>query len=206
MLLLQSMCSLWVEALTFQLCHWDEQRNSRGDGGCFKALLTSWSFGDFPCPSPKGPQKPLFSSGMTFYPGLYPIPFLCSGCKYRLDAFLHISGSFLFWVAAAGENHVDFRYALHWWCGKCCSSTTKDWGHMLSVRHDYFSELYSQKWVLWLYPKGKSKRFSLVILMSCWFSFIFQPSFFLTVVKILINKSWNIKWLSVHLLLKVFAF
>lgn len=200
-----------MEGLAFELCRWDEQHKSRGKGGCFKTLLISCSFVScmfpwLPCPPPQGPQKPLFSLGMTFYPGLYPIHFLYSGYEDRLDAFLCVSGSSPFWVVAIEEDCVVFRHALRWWGGKCCSSTTKDRGHMLTVRHDYFSELYSQKWVLWSYPKGKSKRFSLVILMSCWFSFIFQPSFFLTMVKILINKSWSIKWLSMHLLSKVFAF
>jgi len=85
---------------------------------------------------------------VTFYPGLYPSNFLYSGDENMLDAFLCVSGSSPLRLVAGGEDCVVFRRALHWWCGKCCSSTTKDQGHMLTVRHDYFSELYPQKWVL----------------------------------------------------------
>lgn len=186
------MYSLWVEALAFQLCHWGEQHKSSGMGGCFKALIIFCNFGGcmfhwllFPCP--QDPQSHCLVK--IFYPGLYPICFLYSGYEDRLGTFLCGSGSALFWVVVTGEDCVVFRHVLQWWCGKCCSNTTKDQGHMLTVRHGYFSELYPQKWVLWSYPKGKRKRFSLVILMSWWFSFIFQPSFFLTIVKIFINKS-----------------
>lgn len=143
---------------------------------------------------------------MIFYPWLFPMHFLYLHSEDEQGAFLCVSGSSPCCVVSAGEGCVVFRLSLCWWCGKCCSSRTKDWGHMLAVRHDYFSEVYWQKWVLWSYPKGKSKRFSLVILMSCWFSFIFQRCFFLTMVKILINKSWSIKWPGMHLLSKVFAF